>query len=270
MRKKYIRKDGSYIDVRLSKSAVYDDNDEVSYMISIIEDITLQKQRESKLKQTIQEKKILLGEVHHRVKNNIAVMSALLELQLMYPNSSSLNEVLAHYKTRLKSLSLIYENFNGVDREPNIDFKWYLNEQINFLNHIFEIQESKIQYKKSIQDLNLNINQAIPLGLICNEMLIHTNEQRFEGVENPFIAVHLSEINGEISFYVENNGRNKRNHSSINNPESLDARIMDSLVKQINGDVTLNLEEDREIFKLIFKKGTYKGSGSHNHPEESA
>lgn len=265
--KRYKRKDGTYINVRLSKSAVYHKNEEVNYLIAAIEDVTQQKQREQKLKQTLEEKKILLGEVHHRVKNNIALMSALLELQLMYSSSEDLNKILEHYKTRLKSLSLIYENFDGVDREPNINFNWFLNEQINFLNHIFDIHSRDIRYQKNIQELNLNINQAIPLGLICNEMLIHTNNRHFKGLDDPFIAVNLSEKNDLVTFSVENNGRGDKNRSNINDSESLDARIMHSLVKQINGDFNLDIEENSEVFKLVFRKETFKGGGSHLHPK---
>lgn len=264
--KRYKRKDGTYIHAKLSKSAVYDTNDEVYYLIATIEDITEQKERETQLEQTLEDKKILLGEVHHRVKNNIALMSALLELQLMHSTSEELTKVLSHFKTRLKSLSLIYENFNGVDKEPNIDFNWFLNKQINFLNHIFDIQSSDMLYQKNIQNLNLNINQAIPLGLICNEMLIHTNKHHFNDLENPFIKVDLSEKKNKVTFTVENNGKSNNGHSSIHDSESLDARIMNALVKQINGDVSLDEDEDREIFKLVFKKGSFKGGGSHNHP----
>lgn len=264
--KRYKRKDGTYINIRLTKGCVQDDDGNVQYLISIIEDITQQKKDEEKLKQTLEEKEILLAEVHHRVKNNIALMSALLELQLMHSDSKYLNKVLYHYKTRLKSLSLIYENFNGVEKEPNIDFKWYLNELVSFLNQMFDLSETKIDYQKEIGELKLNINQAIPVGLICNEMLIHTNTKEFNGIENPFIKLQLTTENGHVTISVKNNGQSINGGIDINDSQSLDARIMDALVKQIEGKVTLTSEENRETYKLVFKKDNWKGAASYLQP----
>ncbi|MDZ7720291.1 MAG: PAS domain S-box protein [Balneolaceae bacterium] len=266
MEKKYRRKSGEYFTGKVTKAAVYDANNHVQYLIAILEDVTQQKEDEARIKQALEEKEILLAEVHHRVKNNIALMSALLELQLMYSDSKHLNDVLYHYKTRLKSLSLIYENFKGVEKEPNIDFKWYLNEQVKFLNHIFELNDTEIDYQKEIQELELNINQAIPVGLICNEMLVYTNAKEFNEVENPFINMQLTTENGHVTISVESNALSKNGNVDINDSQSLDARIMDALVKQIEGEVSFVREDDREIYKLVFEKGTWKGGGSYIQP----
>lgn len=264
--KRYKRKDGSYIDIQLTKGSVRDEDGDVQYLIAIIEDISRQKKDQARLRQTLEEKEILLAEVHHRVKNNIALMSALLELQLMHSESNELNEVLYHYKTRLKSLSLIYDNFKGVEKEPNIDFKWFLNEQVNYLKHVFDMSETQIKYRKTNRDVELNINQAIPVGLICNEMLIHSYTREFTDVKNSFINIRLKAENGQVKLSLENNGKAANGQADINDSQSLDARIMDALVKQINGEVSLTTHDDIEIFELVFEKGVWKGAGSHIQP----
>ncbi|NBC03290.1 MAG: PAS domain S-box protein [Bacteroidetes bacterium] len=264
--KRYKRKDGSFLDIQLTKGSVRDKDGDVKYLIAIIEDISRQKKDRAKLRQTLEEKEILLAEVHHRVKNNIALMSALLELQLMHSDSDHLNEVLYHYKTRLKSLSLIYDNFKGVEKEPNIDFKWFLNEQYNYLKHVFDMSETEIEYHKTNRDIELNINQAIPVGLICNEMLIHSYTREFTDIENSFINIQLTSENGRVKLSVENNGKPANGQADINDSQSLDARIMHALVKQINGKVSLTTNDDIEIFELIFEKGVWKGAGSHIQP----
>lgn len=264
--KRYKRKDGSYIDIQLTKGSVRDEDGDVQYLIAIIEDISRQKKDQARLRQTLEEKEILLAEVHHRVKNNIALMSALLELQLMHSESNELNEVIYHYKTRLKSLSLIYDNFKGVEKEPNIDFKWFLNEQVNYLKHVFDMSETQIKYRKTNRDVELNINQAIPVGLICNEMLIHSYTREFTDVKNSFINIRLKAENGQVKLSLENNGKAANGQADINDSQSLDARIMDALVKQINGEVSLTTHDDIEIFELVFEKGVWKGAGSHIQP----
>ncbi|MCG2590412.1 sensor histidine kinase [Rhodohalobacter sulfatireducens] len=264
--KRYKRKDGSFIDIQLTKGSVRDKDGDVKYLIAIIEDISRQKKDQARLRQTLEEKEILLAEVHHRVKNNIALMSALLELQLMNSDSNYLNEVLYHYKTRLKSLSLIYDNFKGVEKEPNIDFKWFLNEQYNYLKHVFDMSETEIEYRKTNRDIELNINQAIPVGLICNEILIHAYTREFTDIENSFINIQLTAENGRVKLSVENNGKPANGQADINDSQSLDARIMHALVKQINGEVSLTTNDDIEIFELVFEKGVWKGAGSHIQP----
>ncbi|MDR9408476.1 MAG: PAS domain S-box protein [Balneolaceae bacterium] len=264
--KRYKRKDGSFIDIQLTKGSVRDKDGDVKYLIAIIEDISRQKKDQARLRQTLEEKEILLAEVHHRVKNNIALMSALLELQLMHSDSNYLNEVLYHYKTRLKSLSLIYDNFKGVEKEPNIDFKWFLNEQYNYLKHVFDMSETEIEYRKTNRDIELNINQAIPVGLICNEILIHAYTREFTDIENSFINIQLTAENGRVKLSVENNGKPVNGQADINDSQSLDARIMHALVKQINGEVSLTTNDDIEIFELVFEKGVWKGAGSHIQP----
>lgn len=266
MEKRYKRKDGSFFTGKVTKGAVYKESNEVQYLITILEDITQQKKHELQLKQTLEEKEILLSEVHHRVNNNIALISALLELQLMYSSSAMLYKVLEHFKTRLKSISLIYNNFKGVEKEPNINFKWFLEEQISFLNETYNIDETEIDCQLEIEEIELNINQAIPVGLICNEIIIHTIVHQFKNIEHPFIHVRLSHKNKNIIFTVKNNGKPNNDQIDLNDPESLDARIINALVKQIDGEVSLTIDDDLEIYRLVFEKGIWKGSASYNQP----
>lgn len=267
MEKKYKRKDGSTFIGKVTKGAVFDRNNNAQYLIAILEDVTQQKEDEMKLKQMLEEKEILLGEVHHRVNNNIALMSALLELQLMYSSSTELNKVLEHYKTRLKSISLIYKHFIGVEKEPNINFNWFLKEQINFLSETFHIHETEIDYQIEIEEIELNINQAIPAGLICNEILIHAISNDLNDVQHPFINVSFTSKNGDVIFIVEYNGKEKGNQADLSDPQSLNSRIMNALTKQIEGKVTFRDDGNRKIYKLSFKKGVWKGSASYIQPE---
>lgn len=266
--KKYRRKDGTYFIGQVTKSAVYDENNNALYLIAIVEDISQQKENEIKLKESLEEKEILLSEVHHRVKNNIALMSALLELQQMYTKKSDLTEVLQHYKTRLKTLSIIYENFTGKEKEPTIDFTWYLHEQIEFINSLFEKRKKAIHYKKKFDQIELNINQAIPVGLICNELLINANQHDFmDEVEEPFIKVELYKNEDLITFRIQNNGVMKDDLFDLSDPDSLDSHIIDALTRQVEGEVSHTIEKSLKIYTLTFTKGTRRGAASYIHPK---
>lgn len=265
--KKYRRKDGSYFTGKVTKSAVYDQNKTALYLIAIVEDISQQKEAEQKMKESLEEKQILLSEVHHRVKNNIALMSALLELQLMHGKTEDTKQILEHYKTRLKTLSLIYENFSGVEREPTIKFSWYLHEQINFLNQLFENDRKEIDFQTDIDEVEMNINQAIPVGLICNELLIVTNQHEFGKADKPIIHITLKQNGDSMEFTVQNNGTLKNDLFDLSNPDSLDSRIIAALSKQIKGEVSHHQQGNMQTFTLRFKKGTWRGAASYFQPD---
>ncbi|WP_234571583.1 sensor histidine kinase [Rhodohalobacter sp. 614A] len=264
--KRYKRKDGSYFIGRVTKSAVYEKDKNPIYLIAMIEDISQQIENEVKLKKNLEEKQILLSELHHRVKNNIALMCALLELQLMHGKGGTTKQILEHYKTRLKTISLIYENFADVAGEPTINFNWYLQEQIQYLNEMFAPNRKNIEYKTHIENIELNINQAIPVGLICNELLVITNQHKFIGIDKPFIQIVFKLEDDSVEFTIQNNGT-PQNDFDLSDPNSLDSRIIAALTKQIEGEVTQQKSDHLQTYTLRFKKGTWKGAASHFQPE---
>jgi PAS domain S-box-containing protein len=265
--KKYRRKDGTYFTGKVTKSAVYDQDKSALYLIAIVEDVSQQKENETKLRNSLEEKEILLSEVHHRVKNNVALMAGLLELQLMHTDNKNVAEVLEHYKTRLKTLSLIYENFSSIEKELTIDFSWYLNKQIEYLNLHYRTHSTQINYQNEIEKIELNINQAIPVGLICNELLINANHLDFNEIESPYMKISLFGAGDSITFTIQSNGTMKEDPFDLSNPESLDSRIITALTKQIEGEVSHAKKENLQTYELTFKKGTWRGAASYIHPD---
>lgn len=264
--KKYIRKDGSVFTGRVTKAVVFDKNQKPLYLIAILEDITKQKEHETKLKESVHQKEQLLAEVHHRVKNNIALMYALLELQLLHGKNTDTEFILEQYKSRLKSLSLVYENFSDPESEPLIKFNSFLNDQISYLKERLYHISDDIQYKVDIEEIDLNVNQAIPVGLICNELLINTANHTFDIVEQPFIRVTFKENEDIVEFEVQNNGKTSGKLIDLNDPDSLDSRIIGALCKQVDGNVSVTDSNNLHSYKLAFKKGTWRGAASNINP----
>ena len=264
--KKYKRKNGTTFTGRVTKAAVYDKDKNPLYLIAMLEDISQQKENEIKLKQSLEEKQVLLSEVHHRVKNNVALMSALLELQLMHGKNEDTRQILEHYKTRLKTLSLIYEKFSEIENELTVNFSGVLLEQIDFLEEVFNDRNRVAEHNTNIDQIELNINQAIPVGLICNELFIITNQYMFTEVDKPTINTTLKQNNDIITFTVQNNGTLQNTLFDLNDPESLDSRIIAALTKQIEGEVTLKEFNNFKTYTLRFKKGTWRGAASYVQP----
>jgi PAS domain S-box-containing protein len=263
--KRYRRKDGTYFTGKISKSAVYENGagDNPQYLTAIIEDISKQIENKRKLKESLKEKEMLLSEVHHRVRNNLALMSAFLELQVMHTKNREVIEILEHYQTRLKTLSLIHEKFSENESEPFIDFNWYLHNLIDYIIQLFTKINSHVTFNTQLEVVHLNINQAIPAGLICNELLINTNYRRFDPSNNPFIDISLQTNDDKIQFKIRNNGELKDPIFNLKNKESLDSSILQSLLKQIDGELSLTDEDDVQICEFSFTKKNTKGGASH-------
>ncbi|MDX1640422.1 MAG: PAS domain S-box protein [Balneolaceae bacterium] len=264
--KKYKRKNGTTFTGRVTKAAVYDKDKNPLYLIAMLEDISQQKENEIKLKQSLEEKQVLLSEVHHRVKNNVALMSALLELQLMHGKNEDTRQILEHYKTRLKTLSLIYEKFSEIENELTVNFSGVLLEQIDFLEEVFNDRNRVAEHNTNIDQIELNINQAIPVGLICNELFIITNQYMFTEVDKPTINTTLKQNNDIITFTVQNNGTLTNILFDLNDPQSLDSRIIAALTKQIEGEVSLEEKNNFNTYTLRFNKGTWRGAASYIQP----
>lgn len=266
--KKYRRKDSTVFTGRVTKAAVFDKNQDPQYLIAIIEDVSRQKEYEFKLKESLKEKEDLLAEVHHRVKNNIALMHALLELQLMYGQNSDTEKILEQYKTRLQTLSLIYENFSGSDSLPMVKFDLFLNEQIQFMMNGHDDTEENLRYDVNIEEVQINVNQAIPVGLVSNEILMNTKKYQFENAGKPFIKVDFKQFEDFIELKVQNNGKATDRLFDLSDPHSLDSRIINALTKQIEGEVTYSSNDNLHTYKLTFKKGEWRGAASYNQPKK--
>ncbi len=260
--KRYRRKDGSYIHGLVRKSAVFDENDEDVYLVVMLEDITEQKNAEEALRKTLNEKNVLLSEIHHRVRNNLALISALFDLQSMYTDDERISAILHESQMRVKCLAMVHESYAGTEETAHIDFGEYLNQLVDYVHNTFKKGNGKIHLEKKIPSSNLNINQAVPAGLLCNELLLNMYLNSFQEIGNPEINVHLEENDEELLLSVSENGIKKREDYSLDPPNSLGMLIIKTLSSQLQGNVVLLEENGVTTFSLSFKKRELKGPSS--------
>lgn len=252
--KRYKRKDGSYITGHLIKSAAFDGNSH--YLIATIEDITLQKEAEFKLKESLKEKEILLAEIQHRVRNNLALISALFELQTMYTENEQADSILESSKSRIKCLSLIHETFSDNSNAADINFGNCLLQLINFA-----CSHQAADIKKEIPQVYLNINQAIPLSLICNELLLLTRNGAVEGTQR-ISEITLQEESQQIFLRFLIHGVQLLEEEDLEKPSRLEHVLIKTLASQIKGRIKLNKNLQENSLELSFLKKNLKGPGS--------
>lgn len=200
------------------------------------------KRAEKKIAQSLKEKEILLREIHHRVKNNMQVISSLLKLQSYRIKDKEVLEIFRGSQTRIRAMALIHEKLYQSQDFTRINFREYLTSITRYLYQSYGTQPGAIQLTINIEDLTLDITTAIPCGLIINELLSNSLKHAFpEGREGEItISLHSPEKD-TFELIVSDNG--------IGIPEEIDIKITDSLglylVKilaedQLKGEITLD------------------------------
>ena len=259
--KRYRRKDGGYFYGKLTKSIVQT-GDDSPYLIAIVEDISKIKENEKALKRSLREKEILLSEVHHRVKNNLALISALFELQASFVEDERVRSILYNNQQRVKCLSMVHETFTGSSENADIEFGSYIGSLLDYITDTFTTRNIDLELKKEIQDLQLNINQAVPCGLICNELLTNAHKYAFDQVDDARLEFSLKERHGEVRIRIADNGVGLPEEIDFQNPKTFGFTIVNTLVSQINADLSVDKNEKGTEFILTFEKRDLRGPGS--------
>lgn len=220
-------------------------------------EINLRKKAEKELKNALNEKEIMVKEIHHRVKNNLSVISSLLNLQSRYIKDKEALGIFKESQNRAKSMALIHEHLYQSSDLKRIHFGEYINKLSISLFHTYVMDSSRIKLNIDVEDIMLDINIAIPLGLILNELVTNTMKHAFPDNREGEINVKLHSQNNEFTLTVSDNGVGLPEGLDYKNTDSLGLRLVNSLTDQIKG----NIELDRTggtTFKIKFKEPEFK------------
>ena len=199
---------------------------------------------ESNLKKSLEEKEILLKEVHHRVKNNMQIISSILKMQERLIDDPKLKTVLGESQNRIRSMALIHENLYRNETLANIKFSNYVQSLTTNLARTYSDLQGKISFKFDIEDVSLPIDVGIPCGLIINELISNSFKHAFVGRDKGLIAVKLTVNDGnEYEMHVFDDGVGINNLQVFENSGSLGMRIVQKLVQQIEGSLIHDFSE---------------------------
>ncbi|MDZ7720550.1 MAG: sensor histidine kinase [Balneolaceae bacterium] len=221
-------------------------------------DITQLKEEQLKLSESLEEKNILLAEIHHRVKNNMAVISGLLELQEMLGDSPE--TALAESRSRIQSMAIVHELLYQSDSFSAIDAAQYINKlgnhlQVNF-SRVREVHSDVFMG----DDATININLAVPLGLLINEIAYYIFTIISETEDK--ISIHLSMKQMEDQYCVQIQASGKQVKNNLNGDTSnLRLNLIQKLLKQIDGQLKYP-ESDHFTIQIVFDSTIKKGSNS--------
>ncbi|MFN6039483.1 MAG: histidine kinase dimerization/phosphoacceptor domain -containing protein [Bacteroidota bacterium] len=210
-------------------------------------------QRTKDLNIALGDKDILLKELHHRVKNNLQIITGLLELQKEKMSDTKAIEALNEGQIRLSSIALIHQNFYSGNNLESISFKTFLTDLLVAVKQLFENEERNIQCFIQSEEISIDISIAIPLGLIVNELLTNSYKYLPKNQPDKNIEIHLNALgNGIYKFIYKDNGLGLPSNINFENSETLGLRLINGLAEQINGSVSYKYQNG-SVFIIQFK-----------------
>ncbi len=249
-------KDGTLIDVSVLASSIII-NDKLVGTYGIYRDITERKTAEDQIKASLKEKEILLQEVHHRVKNNMQIISSLLNLQSRHITDEKSLKLFKSSQSRVKSMALIHERLYQSKDFTRVDVANYIRGLTNHLFTTYGISKEAIGLKINIKNIILGINTAIPCGLIINELVSNSLKHAFPNGKKGEIQISMRPLNGnEVELTVRDNGVGMPEDVDFNNTKSLGLYLVNILAKdQLNGEVKIDKKEGTGYhFRLKIKR----------------
>jgi len=216
------------------------------------------KRAEATLRASLYEKEVLLKEIHHRVKNNMQVISSLLNLQSSHLKDKAAIEMFRESQHRIRSMALVHEKLYQSKDLSRIDFSKYIESLIIFLFHSYQVNSDLVRMKTEVGDVLLGINSAIPCGLIINELVMNAVKHAFPGGRKGEIIVSLKPSGGDrFTLSVSDDGVGFPAGLDFHKTETLGMQLVTMLVDQLDG--TISLERKRGTrFEIVFRELKYK------------
>lgn len=247
--REYKKKDGTVFTCAIN-TKIYTRGGE-KRLIAYVRDISEQKEYEEAIEASLKDKEVLLAEIHHRVKNNLAIISGLLEMQTFNSTDDKITSELKESQSRIQSIAMVHEKLYQSESLSDIALDSYIGELIRFISGTFYQNENKVEVIKDIDPISLEIQQAIPCGLILNEMITNAYKHGFKDIDDGRLRISLKEEDRKIKMTVENNGSTLPEGFDISQSSSLGMTLIQTLVKQLDGSLDIS-SEDYTSFTVTF------------------
>jgi two-component sensor histidine kinase len=238
---------------------VRESSGEIKYATALIEDISERKQAEEQLAASLQEKEVLLKEVHHRVKNNLQVVSSLLDLQSQRIQEPQVLEMFRESQNRVKSMALIHEKLYQSESLSKVNLADYIESLVMYLIQAYAVNPDRIALQLNLEPLALNLDTAIPCGLILNELISNAMKYAFPGNMGGTLWISLhsscsavsSQENNVFELVVGNDGVKLPKLLDLSSAKTLGFQLVNILIQQLQGQIEVSQNQGIE-FKIRF------------------
>ncbi len=234
------RADGTYFPAEYSFNPIMEKG-EVKGGVVTFTDITKRKKSEKIIEDSLKEKDILLREIHHRVKNNMQIISSLLNLQSAYFQDSEAVNVFKESQNRIRSMALIHEKLYQSGNIAGVKLGDYVQDLASHLMSSYSLDSTKIRLTTDIENVSLGIDTAISLGLIVNELLSNAFKYAFPNGASGEIKLSYKPTEGNTStLIIHDNGIGFPKNIDFRQTDSLGLQLVNTLVEQLEGNIELN------------------------------
>jgi PAS domain S-box-containing protein len=232
--------DGRYIELQVDWTYKRDEDGNLQGFVTVLTDITEKLKAEDQIKASLKEKEILLQEIHHRVKNNMQVISSLLDLQASTVNDQRTREILQASQSRVYAMSAVHEALHGSENLSDIDLASYLLQISGAIFQTYSVDPSRIKLHIDSGTIPLGAKQAAPLGLITNELISNSLKYAFPDNQKGEIAVSLKKLENGLVLIVSDNGMGMPESFDWRKSNSLGLKLVRSLAEeQLGGSVEM-------------------------------
>lgn len=250
LQRTYKKKDGSTFPSEINTK--HYQRDDVDHILAYVRDISDHIEYEKAIEKSLKEKSTLLAEVHHRVKNNLAVISGLLEMQAFNAQIALVQQELKESQSRIQSIATVHELLYQSESFSNIHLEPYIDELVSYISETFGHEDTDIRFEKEIAPVSLTVKQAVPCGLLLNELITNAYKHAFPAHSEGMISIKLTENDGMLSLTVADNGVGLPEDFDYEESSSLGITLIHTLVRQINGSLTIE-SEPKTKFQINFK-----------------
>jgi PAS domain S-box-containing protein len=234
----YRKKDGTLIPTE-THTQVYTIGAE-KRIVAYVRDITTHREYEDALFKSLKEKETLLAEIHHRVKNNLAIISGLLEMQVFNTEDEQLLDKLRESQSRIQSIAMVHEKLYRSDSFSEIAIDQYITDLVTRIVRSMTNFDKNIQVEHDLAPITLTVSQAIPCGLLLNELITNCFKHAFNDQQEGNILIQLKREGDRLSLSVQDNGVGLSDDFDIHKESTLGMTLINTLIQQLNGDLEVS------------------------------
>ena len=226
---------------------IFDIEGFVSEISLVAHDITEKKKTDNEIAESLKEKEILLKEIHHRVKNNLQVISSILNLQSSFVSDEKTLGILHESRNRIRSMAIIHENLYRTKDFSSINFASYLQNLTTNLIASYRINE-EVFLNTQLEEIDLILDQAIPCGLLMNELITNALKYAWKPGQKGTINLVLRQVENMVELIVSDDGLGLPTKFEEMNSDTLGLQLVVTLIEQLDGELIVNTDKGTKYF----------------------
>jgi two-component sensor histidine kinase len=224
---------------------IFDTEGNVAEISIVAHDVSEKKKSSNEIVESLKEKEVMLKEIHHRVKNNLQIISSILNLQSSFVHDENTLEILQESRNRIRSMAIIHENLYRTEDFSSINFADYLVNLVTNLIASYRIQEV-INLDSNVDEIDLILDQAIPCGLLVNELITNSLKYAWDKKQVGTIRMELKQSGSRVTLIIADDGSGLPNNFEDMSSDTLGLQLVVTLVEQLDGELTVNVKNGTE------------------------